>query len=420
MSTDPNDRLLSVLRHRGFRLVWSANLLSGIGVWVQNLALGWLISEHRHASVLLGVLGFVTLAPVLVVSILGGTLADRIDRRRILLICQAVLMCIALGLAAVTYLGHTQWYHLVAAALLTGCAVAMNSPAYHALIGDLVPREQLPRAIALNSVQFNLARIIGHALAGFVLFAIGAAGCFLVNALSYLAMLYALIRIDVRSGHRAADPVPFGSRAREGLGYIWTRPEPLKLILTVGCISLLGLPYFFLLPQFGRQVLDTGARGLGLLTASVSVGGLLGGLFVSRLGKRFGPRPLLLAASFMFWGHLLGFALSRHLVLSSLLMVGMGFYLVLTLATVNSTLQLMTPPDMRGRVMSILSVATNGLAPLGSLTAGSLAAASSAPLAVASMSIAGVALGALVWLGFRSNAVPSDEVPVQAAPANSQ
>src|SRR5262245_59306272 len=143
--------LFAVLRNRGFRLLWCAKLLSGIGVWVQNLALGWLTAQHAHASLLLGVLGFVSLAPVLVVAVVGGTLADRIDRRRILVCCQCVLMGIALALAAMTWFGGIQWWHIVVASLLTGCAVAMNSPAYQALIGDLVARDELPRAVALNS-----------------------------------------------------------------------------------------------------------------------------------------------------------------------------------------------------------------------------------------------------------------------------
>jgi MFS family permease len=419
--TKDNGPLFAVLRNRGFRLLWCANLLSDVGLWVQNLALGWLTAQHRHAALLLGVLGFVSLAPVLVVSVVGGALADRIDRRKILVCCQIVFMVIALALAGLTWYGLIQWWHIVIASALTGCAVAMNSPAYQALIGDLVTRDELPRAVALNSVQFNVARIVGHAAAGLAIVAISPAGCFLINALSYLAMLFALLRMDVASGHRRADSVPLLVRAREGLAYVYTRPELLKLILTVGCISLLGLPYFFLLPQFGRDVIHTGARGLGFLTASVSVGGLLGGLLVTRLSGRFGQRPLLLAASLLFWLHLLGFALSRNLILSSMLLAGLGFYLVITLATVNSILQLGTPPDVRGRVMSILSLASKGLAPVGSLVAGSLAAYASAPIAVAAMSVAGAAAATVLWRSSRRESACFEGMPrVETATSNTQ
>jgi len=389
------------LRHRPLRRIWIASLISGCGVWAQNLALGWLLARLPHSSLLLGLYGFASLAPVLGLSLIGGTLADRADRRRILLVTQLVLMLIALGLGALAYWGRIDWWQMILAALLTGVALAINSPAYQALLPDLVPGEDLAGAIALNSIQFNLARIIGHSLAGLAIAYIGEAGCFLLNALSYVAMICALLSVRVTSQHRRGDDTPFAARLREGLMHLAARPQAIQLILAVACISLLGLPYFFLLPKFGRDVLGADARSLGWLTAAVSAGALVGGLLttaVQRLAGEQHRRELLVVCIAGFWLCLFGFSVSRNYWLSVGLLAGLGMWLAITITTVATVLQATTPPAMRGRVMSVQGIAINGMAPIGAFFVGVLAEKSSAPIAVAAASGAGLVLCSAVLI----------------------
>ena len=387
--------MATVLRHREFRLFWVGNLISGCGIWVQNLALGWLIVKLTHAPLVLGIFGFASLAPTLLLAVFGGTLADRINRRTILIVTQSVLMLLALALSALAYTNTLAWWHILIIAALTGSAVAINSPAYQAIIPDLVPSQDLTAAIALNSVQFNVARIIGHALAGIVVVAVGEAGCFLLNALSYIAMLYALCRISVSSGHRSDDRVPFLQRTAEGMGYLRSHRALLRLILAVGCISLFGLPYFFLLPGFARDVLHIDARKLGYLTASVSVGGLIGGLLMRAIAQHLDKHLLAATAGVSFWIALVAFALSHTYWRSVALLIVLGFALVLTISTINNLLQISTPPALRGRVMSIYGIALNGLAPLGSVLAGALAQRTSLQTAIAILSLTGAGATAL-------------------------
>jgi predicted MFS family arabinose efflux permease len=228
--------------------------------------------------------------------------------------------------------------------------------------------------------------------------AVGEAGCFLLNALSYVAMLYALCRISVPSGHHRNDRIPFLTRTVEGVSYLRDHPVLLRLILAIGCISLLGLPYFFLLPGFAKDVLHVDARKLGYLTASVSVGGLVGGLLMRSIAERFDKHLVVAAAGLLFWAFLFAFTRSRSYWLSAALLMGLGFFLVLTISTVNNLLQIATPPEMRGRVMSIQGIAVNGLAPVGSLLAGGMAQLTSLPTAVAILALTGAAATAACLL----------------------
>jgi MFS family permease len=384
--------LLSVLRHTDFRLLWGANLLSGCGIWMQNLAQGWLILKLSDSSFLLGLAGFASLVPTLLLSLVGGTIADRVDRRRVLIATQCALMTLALLLAALTGLGVVRPWQIIGITLLTGVATALNSPAYQAMIPDLVPKEDLTRAIALNGVQFNTARIVGHSVAGVVVAAAGELGCFLFNGVSYAAPLWVLARMATPSRHRTADPQSFWMRYREGIVHLRADRGLRSLIATAGCISLLGLPYFFLLPAFGRDVLHGGPKALGYLTASVSVGALSGAFVLPRLAARWTKQRILRTAGVLFWVHLFGFSQSRIYWVSLLLLGGLGLTLVLSLMTINNLLQLMTRPEMRGRVMAVNGMAVNGLAPLGSLLAGAIAQVTSAPAAVGVMAALGMAL----------------------------
>lgn len=389
-SSPTNAHLFSVLRYRDFRLLWIGNLVSGCGIWIQNLAIGWLILKLSNSPLLLGLYGFATLCPTLALSLVGGTIADRANRRTILIVTQSCLMLLAVLLGTLTLSGEITSWLIIAIALLTGCAIALNSPAYQAILPDLVPDDQLTAAIALNSIQFNVARIVGHAVAGVVVAGVGEAGCFFLNALTYLAMLYALWQVRAPSRHRAGDVIPFMTRMREGIHHVRGERALRSLVLITACVSLLGLPYFFLLPSFGRDVLGAGPRELGYLTASVSVGALGGGLAAASLARRFGRRATLAAAALLFWAGLLAFAFSRNYALSIGFLIVIGFDLAVMIITVSNLLQLLTAPHMRGRVMGIHAMALNGLAPLGALLAGLVAERNSASVAVAVMAVTGL------------------------------
>jgi MFS family permease len=391
--------LWSVLaRNRDFRLFWAGNLVSSAGVWMQNLAQGWLLLELTDSPWLLGVAGFALLSPTLALSLVGGAVADRADRRRILIATQTTLMLLALALGALTSV------HLITAPIvlgivfLNGVAVALNSPAYQAAIADLVPAADLSRALALNSIQFNVARVAGHALAGVLVVRIGAAGCFYINASTYVVMLYALWHVRLASRHIVRDAAPFWTRVREGIGYAKGNRTARNLIATTATMSLLGLPYFILLPAFSRDVLGEDAGRLGYLMASVSAGALAGGLVAARIGERFGKERTIAAGALTFWIALLAFSGSRHYVLSVCLLMAVGFALVSTVVTVNNVLQVATAPGMRGRIMSIYTMALNGLAPIGSLLAGALAERFSTAMAVGGMAVAGLAVALVLTI----------------------
>ncbi len=388
--------LLAVLRHRPFSLFWVGNLISGVGIWMQNLTQGWLVLELSNSSFYLGLLGFASLIPTLILSLLGGVLADRIDRRRLLLATQTSLMLIALILAVLTWLGLISPWLIIWLALLSGIVVAMNSPAYQAVVPDLVPPEELTQAIALNSIQFNIARIAGHASAGAAVAMIGVAGCFLLNGLTYLVMIAVLSFITFSSRHIERDPVNLRSRFNEGIAHVIGSPDSRNLILLSASISLFGLPYFFFLPAFARDILEAGPQGLGLLTAAVSTGALVGGLLIPYMAIRFGKHRIVEVCAVGFWCSLIGFSLSRFYVLSCVLLIMLGIMLAITLSTSNNLLQEQTPPEKRGRTMSFQSLAVNGLAPVGAFLFGLLSESISAPSSLLIFSLAGLSMSSVI------------------------
>jgi MFS family permease len=384
----------TALKYRSFAMFWGGNLVSSCGVWVQNLAQGWLILRLSDSPFYLGLAGFAALFPTLLFALLGGTMADRFDRRRILMATQTLFMLLSFSLGLLTSLGVVTPWQILLVILLSGIVLALNSPAYQSVIPDLVPPEALSRAIALNSAQFNLARIIGHSLAGLAVAFIGEAGCFYLNALTYLPFLLALMLISLPPGRLTRHGKSIRRQLSEGLKDVAGNRLKLYLVLIVGCISLLGLPYFFLLPVFARDVLHRGPIGLGYLTAAVSVGALAAAFLMPTVASLFGRSRTVVVAGVAFWLVLLAFSFSRSYWLSFSLLILLGFSLVLVVATVNNILQVITPSEFRGRVMGINGMALNGLAPVGALCAGALAQTTSAPVAVGLLSGAGLVVAA--------------------------
>jgi MFS family permease len=360
------------LRYRDFALFWTGNFLSNIGTWMQNLALGWQILVMTNSPFLLGLNGFLGTLPSLVFSLPGGAIADRLNRRKLMLITQTSMALLALALALLTSFHVIRIGEILAISSLTGLASALNNPAYQALVPDLVEREDLVNAVALNSAQFNMSRAIGPTLAGLALGKVGTAGCFYLNSVSFLALIIALLVINVPVRPAAEASTVWGAML-DGLRFVNQHRLIIILLSIPSFLSLLGLPFVVLMPVFARDLLRVGPSGLGYLMAGAGLGAVLSALTLAaqRSAERKGGFIITSAAVFSLALILLAHAYSFWWAFF-LLMV-LGATMVGALALINTTLQIISPPELRGRIMSFYTLTVMGLAPLGSLWVGSVA-----------------------------------------------
>lgn len=357
---------------RDFALFWSGNFLSNTGTWMQNIALGWLILIVTNSPFLLGLNGFLSQAPVLIFALPGGAIADRLDRRKLMLTTQTAMMLLALLLAVLTSFGHIKIVEILFISLLTGVATALNYPAYQALIPDLVERDDLMNAIALNSAQFNMSRAMGPTLAGLALGTLGAAACFYLNTVSFLALIIALLMISIPP-LEAREGTRFWESMLDGLRYV-NENRLLVVLLTVPAfLSLLALPFIVLMPVFARDLLKVGAAGLGYLMGGAGVGAVVAALFIASRGTPRNRGGYILASACLFSAALILFAQARSFWWAFCLLIVVGATMVGTFTLTNTTLQTTTPPHLRGRIMSLFSMAMTGLLPFGSLQAGAVA-----------------------------------------------
>ena len=378
----PGSGWFRALRHADFRVFWTGNFISNIGSWMQNVAQGWLVLQLTGSPLWLGVVGFAQQAPALVFSLLAGVIADRTARRRMLLATQATMMVLAVGLAVLTHLNRITVEQIVVIAFLAGTTMALNAPTYQAAIRDLVPQEDTLNAIALNSIQFNMSRVVGPSLAGFTIAGLGVAACFYLNALSYVPLLFVITRVRFPE-REAREASSMREDLAEGFRYVWEHHTILLLVLLVATVSMFGLPYLVMMPAFARDVLRVGARGLGYLVASAGVGALLGGIHLAMMKSHRRRGPLVLGAALAFFAAILLFCLSRQPVLSALLLAVAGGAMVSSVATVNSLIQTLVPDAIRGRVLSMHTMAFLGFTPLGSLLVGAIAERWTTPMALA-------------------------------------
>ncbi len=380
-------RVLRALRNPAYRYFWCGNFLSNIGTWMQNVAQGWLVLELSNSAFWLGVVGFAASAPMLVFSLVGGVIADRVDRRRMLIRTQSAMMLFAFVMSALSYVRVINVPEIVLLAFATGIAMSLNMPSYQALVPQLVPREDLTNAIGLNSAQFNLSRIIGPSIGGFVMAWLGVSTNFLLNGISFLALLVVLIRMKIPAPEPDDSSATMWQRLADGFRYVLDHREMATLIGLVGLASIFGIPYLMFMPYFARDILHVGPRGLGLLLAASGLGSLGAAATVAYMGVTGIPHRgrLLVRSGSVFFLAVIIFTFSRNFYLSGALMVAAGYSAILMIATVNTLLQHLAAEEMRGRVMSIYTTAFLGLAPVGSLIAGSLAGAVGAPFAIAGM-----------------------------------
>ncbi len=385
------------LRHAEYRVFWTGNFVSNIGSWMQNIAQGWLVLQLTNSPFWLGLVGFAQQVPALIFSLLGGVIADRASRRRLLLTTQATMMLLALALAVLT---HGRWVtvpQIVFIAFLAGTTMALNAPTYQAAIRDLVPREDTLNAIALNSIQFNMSRVLGPSLAGFTIAGLSVAACFYLNALSYVPLLFVIARVEFPA--REARPAnSIREELAEGLRYLRDHRPILVLVLLVAIVSMFGLPYLVMMPVFARDVLKVGARGLGYLVTAAGGGALLGGIHLAMLKSHRRRGPVVLGAAVLFFAAILLFCLSRRVLLSALLLAVAGGAAVGSVATANSLIQTLVPDSIRGRVLSMHTMAFLGFTPLGSLLVGALAEFWGTPTALALSSGFALVLTAIIAL----------------------
>jgi MFS family permease len=362
------------LRHRDFALFWTGNFLSNIGTWMQNLALGWLVLEITNSPFLLGLNGFLGSIALLVFTLPGGAIADRLNRRKLMLVTQTAMMLLALILAILTSVRLITIREILAISFFTGLASALNAPAYQAVVLDLVDRENLTNAIALNAAQFNMSRAIGPTLAGLALGSLGVAGCFYLNSVSFLALIIALLAITVPP-HPADNGPSVWSAMVDGLRFVGKHRTIIVLLSVPSFLSLLGLPFVVLMPVFARDLLKVGASGLGYLMAGAGLGAVMSALTLAAQAGIRRRGKYIVGSAALFALALILLAQARSFAWAFLLLVVIGATMVGTLTLTNSTLQLTSPPGLRGRIMSMYNLAVLGLAPLGSLQAGAVAEA---------------------------------------------
>ncbi|WP_322820766.1 MFS transporter [Chloroflexus sp.] len=380
--------MFRALRHRNYRLFFFGQLISLTETWMQSVAQGWPVLRLTDSPFLLGLVAAANSLPVLFLTLFAGTVADRFPKRRILLVTQSVAMILAATLAGLTLTSMVHISHVLILAFLLGCVNAFDAPTRQAFTVEMVGREDLLNAIALNSSIFNGARTMGPAVAGIVVAWIGEGPAFLFNALSFGAVLasLSLMQLDARQ----VNGMQRGNMLRTGLQYIASEPSVRALLLRAGAVSFFCFVHIPLLPVFARDILQIGAAGLGWLSAASGLGSLVAALTLAQLRDDAPRGKLLTAASLLYAPLLIGFTQARTVPIA-LLFIGLcGWAGVTTMALTNTLIQLIVPDELRGRVMSVFTLSLMGLSPLGGMLAGSIAElVGSVPLVVAGSALIG-------------------------------
>src|SRR6266436_2425075 len=369
--------MFRALRHRNFLLFWSGAFLSNTGTWMQAVAQGWLVLQKTNSPFWLGFDGFMATVPGLLLTLAGGVFADLVDRRTLLIYTQIVagLAALTLGILVATEVVHV--WMILSLSFVTGCCLAIAGPSYMALVSDLVGREDLANAIALNSTQFQLARVLGPVFAGVGFKLFGLAGCFFANGLSFAAVVTGLAMVRFDRPERASGPDrslrdkrAFIQDLTAGFRYVATRPRVSLLLMISAVTSLFGAPYLSMSPVFARDIFHLGETGLAVLMGTAGAGALFGALFLAYLGDFRHKGWFVLGGDLGFAICLICFSLSETLALSLVFLCGLGFAIVCSVAVTNTLLQKLVKDEMRGRVMSMFMLSFIGAMPIGNLIAG--------------------------------------------------
>lgn len=366
--------ILRALRYRNYRLFFTGQSISLVGSWMQIVTMSWLAYRLTNSAFLLGVIGFTSQIPIFLISPFAGVLADRWNRKSILLITQTLAMTQAFILAALSFIGVIEVWHIILLSIFIGLVNAFDAPARQAFVVNMVEnKEDLGNAIALNSLIFNAARLIGGSLAGIVIALSGEGMCFLLNGLSFLAVIVALwaMKVEITEVKRERKHVLL--ELKEGLIYVFNFASIRYILLLVTLISLVGMPYTVLMPVFAKDILSGGANILGFLMGTAGLGAIAGAVYLAGREKVIGLERIIPVATIIFGIGLIAFSFSRFIWVSLLLMLLAGFGVMVQIASCNTVLQNLTHDDKRGRVMSFHTIAFMGMAPFGSLLIGSLA-----------------------------------------------
>jgi MFS family permease len=388
------------LRHKNFRLWFIGQFTSLVGTWMQTIAQNWLVYQLTGSAWDLGLVSFVGAIPLVPLTLHAGAIADRFSRRRIIFLTQASMMALAFILAILCATGVVRLWHVLGLAFLLGAAQAIDIPARQAFVIDLVGREDLANAIALNSGTFHGARVIGPAIAGILVASIGVSGAFFLNGVSFLAVLGALFLMDAALIRQAQ---PDGKSTEDlwgGVRYIAGNRAPGAIVLLISLTAFLAVPYYVLVPIFAKEALGGGAGMYGVLMSAAGVGAVLGALYAASGGAVRRKGALLNAGSLSFPLLLFAFSFSRHYPVSIFLMAAIGFAFVILNAPANSLLQSLVPDHLRGRVMAIYVSLFLGLMRLGGLLVGLLAQVTSATTALAVTGTGSLVASLLVFRKF--------------------
>ena len=372
------------LRHRNYRLYLTGQLVSVCGTWMQQVAQSWLVYRLTGSATLLGIVGFATQIPVFGLGPIAGVIIDRYSPHRVTVLTQSAALVQALLLSLLTLMGWVQPAHIILLGFVLGIVNAFDMPARQALVNQMVDAKDLSNAVALNSSMINAARIVGPALAGIVVAKVGEGACFMINTVSYLAVIMALLAMKLpKKSDESARQFSIAHSLVEGLRYTLATVPIRDVLLLLGLVGFMGMPYMTLMPVFAAKIHKSGADALGMMLGAVGFGALIGALFLAQRATVLGLGRIIVIATLGFGLGLIVFTVSRVFWLSLVILMGVGFGWMVLIAASNTALQTLADNEMRGRVMSLFSMMLVGMAPFGSLLAGWLADRIGAPLVVA-------------------------------------
>ena len=367
-----NSGRFSALHYRDFRLFWTSQLISLSGTWMQSVAQGWLVYSLTKSPFYLGLVSAAGSMPILLFTLAGGIAADRFRKRNLLLLTQALSIVPAFFLGILTEFNLIAVWQVALLAILLGTVNAFDVPARQAFIVDMVGKDNLTNAIALNSAAFNGARIIGPVIAGMTIAYMGLPACFYLNALSFLAVIIALSKMKIK-GEIRENSQGFIKDFTEGIQFIRSKPEIYTIMILIAVFSLIGIPYITFLPVFAVEVLKAGPKGLGFLVGSAGAGALIAALFIAFKGDINSKNRFMSISALCFSLSLLVFSLSKVFYLSMIALIFIGWGMVSFFASANSFIQLSVPDSLRGRAMSVYALVFLGTAPFGNSLMGTLA-----------------------------------------------
>jgi len=375
--------IFRALNHRNYRLFFGGQGISLIGTWMQQIAMNWLVYRLTHSALLLGIVGFTSRIPTFLLASLAGVLADRWNRHRILVSTQTLSMIQAMILAILVLTGTIAVWHIILLSLFLGLINALDIPTRQSFVVEMIEKkEDLGNAIALNSSMVNGARLLGPSLAGILIAALGEGMCFLLNGISFIAVILALLAMEIKPKQREIQSSEVFERLKEGFSYAFGFAPIRSVLLLLALVSLMGMPFTVLMPIFAEKILNGGAQALGFLMGATGVGAIIGSIYLASRRSVLGLGRIIVISSSLFGIGLIAFSLSRLFWLSLLMMLLTGFGMMVEMASSNTVLQTIVEEDKRGRVMSFYTMAFMGMVPFGSLLAGSLANNIGAPKTV--------------------------------------